>query len=104
MKPKLKPPGTKRLKVKRDMLLSTSAFKFNLRRYTKAAEAGLPKAMFALGCCLDQGEGTHTLDHPAAAGWYKQGLGGYCSPRHSTPFEDSSHGGQGESLMPLHTR
>jgi hypothetical protein len=35
MKPKLKPPGTKRLKVRCDVLLSTSAFKFNLRRYIK---------------------------------------------------------------------
>ena len=34
MKPKLKPPGTKRLKLKCDILLSTSAFNFNLRRYT----------------------------------------------------------------------
>jgi hypothetical protein len=33
-KPKLKPPGTKRLKLKCDILPSTSAFKFNLRRYT----------------------------------------------------------------------
>jgi hypothetical protein len=33
MKPKLKPPGTKRLKLTCDILLSTSAFKFNLRRY-----------------------------------------------------------------------
>ena len=31
MKPKLKPPGTKRLKLDCDMLLSTAAFKFNLR-------------------------------------------------------------------------
>jgi hypothetical protein len=30
---KLKPPGTKRLKLMCDILLSTSAFKFNLRRY-----------------------------------------------------------------------
>jgi hypothetical protein len=36
MKPKLKPPGTKRLKLNRDTLLSTSAFKFNLRRYSLA--------------------------------------------------------------------
>jgi 4-hydroxy-3-methylbut-2-enyl diphosphate reductase IspH len=34
VKPKLKPPGTKRLKLNCDILLSTSAFKFNLRRYT----------------------------------------------------------------------
>ena len=33
MKPKLKPPGTERLKLKCDILLSTSAFKFNSRRY-----------------------------------------------------------------------
>ena len=35
MKPKLTPPGSKRLKLKCDILLSHSAFKFNLRRYTK---------------------------------------------------------------------
>jgi hypothetical protein len=33
--PKLKPPGTKRLKLKCDILLSTSAFKYNSRRYSK---------------------------------------------------------------------
>jgi hypothetical protein len=35
MKPKFKPPGTKRLKLECDILLSASAFKFNLRRYTR---------------------------------------------------------------------
>ena len=35
IKPILKPPGTKRLKQKYDKLLSSSAFNFNLRRYTK---------------------------------------------------------------------
>jgi len=35
IKPKLKPPGTKRLKLKCDVLLSTFAFKYNLRRYMK---------------------------------------------------------------------
>ena len=33
----LKPPGTKRLKVRCDLLLSISGFKFNLRRYTEVA-------------------------------------------------------------------
>jgi len=33
MKPKMKPPGTMRLKLKCDILLSTSDFNFNLRRY-----------------------------------------------------------------------
>ena len=34
IKSKLKPPGTNPLKLKLDVLLSTSAFNFNLRRYT----------------------------------------------------------------------
>jgi hypothetical protein len=37
IKPKLKPPGTKHLKLNCDILLSASAFKFNLRRYTEVA-------------------------------------------------------------------
>ena len=36
VKPTLKPPGTKRLKLNCDVLLSTSAFKLNLRRYAEA--------------------------------------------------------------------
>jgi hypothetical protein len=35
MKPKSKPPGTKRLKLKYDEVLSNVAFNFNLRRYIK---------------------------------------------------------------------
>ena len=38
--------------------------------YTKSAEAGLPTAMFTLGCCFDKGEGAVTPDYPAAADWY----------------------------------
>jgi len=34
MKPTLKAPGTKRLKLQYDGLLSMFPFKFNLRRYT----------------------------------------------------------------------
>jgi hypothetical protein len=36
IKPKLKPPGNKRLKLNSDVQLSHSAFKFHLRRYTLA--------------------------------------------------------------------
>jgi len=36
MKPTSKPPGTKRLKVKYDTVLSTFAFNFKLRRYIEA--------------------------------------------------------------------
>ena len=35
MKPKLKPPGTKRSKLKCDILLSIYALEFILRRYTR---------------------------------------------------------------------
>jgi hypothetical protein len=37
IKPMLKAPGTKRLKLEYDKLLSSFAFNFNLRRYTTAA-------------------------------------------------------------------
>ena len=39
IKPKMKPPGIKRSKLKCDMLLSTSAFKFSLRRYSTGTAA-----------------------------------------------------------------
>jgi hypothetical protein len=38
MKPKLKPPGIKCSKLKYCIPLSTSAFKFNLRRYMTAQQ------------------------------------------------------------------
>jgi hypothetical protein len=37
MKPKSKPPGTKRLKLKHDEPLSNFAFKFDMRRYSVGA-------------------------------------------------------------------
>jgi hypothetical protein len=37
IKPKLIPPGTKHMKLLRDILLSTFAFKINLRRYNMAS-------------------------------------------------------------------
>jgi hypothetical protein len=41
MKPKLKSPGTKRLKLFHDELLSKFAFKFNSRRYIKVSKEEL---------------------------------------------------------------
>jgi hypothetical protein len=38
MKPKLKPPSTKRLKLKHDEPLSTFTFTFNLRRFSSEIE------------------------------------------------------------------
>jgi hypothetical protein len=40
MKLQLKPPGTQRLKLTCDILLSTCAFKFNLRHYILASHEG----------------------------------------------------------------
>jgi TPR repeat protein len=40
--------------------------------YTMSAEAGLPKATFNLGVCLDAGRGVAAPDYPAAAGWYRR--------------------------------
>jgi len=42
IKTKLKPPETKCLKLKCDILLSTSAFNFNLRRYDKDTSGSHP--------------------------------------------------------------
>jgi TPR repeat protein len=38
--------------------------------YTKAAEAGLPKAMFNLAYSLEEGEGVAAPDLPAAVDWF----------------------------------
>jgi hypothetical protein len=43
MKPMLTPRGTKRSKLKCDILLSTFAFKFNLRRYIKGMLEGMER-------------------------------------------------------------
>ena len=52
IKPTLKAPGTKRLKLKYDKMLSNIAFKFNLRRYTKGARAVRVEAAEACSECV----------------------------------------------------
>jgi len=53
VKPKLKPRESKPLKLKCDVLLSTSAFKFSLRRYTEDCADGaarrVPRAALPRG-------------------------------------------------------
>jgi hypothetical protein len=50
MKSKLKPPGTKRLNVEYDVLLSKFGFKFNLRRYNGVQAHGeRPRARHQAG-------------------------------------------------------
>ena len=55
--PTLKPPGTKRLKLKCEKLLSTFAFKFNLRRYNKA----MASIFSGLVQCGAWGRGLHSF-------------------------------------------
>jgi hypothetical protein len=63
IKPTLKAPGTKRLKLKFDILLSNFAFKFNLRRYIKA-KSGKLVGMVAAGrvgaVAMIRGRGLHS--------------------------------------------
>jgi hypothetical protein len=56
MKPTMKAPGPKRLKPRYGKPLSSSAFKFNLRRYIKGGTA-LPRSVErqVLGACQAQG-------------------------------------------------
>ena len=58
--------------------------------YSKGAEAWLPKAMFAVGVCLDKGEGVAAADYPAAAGWYRRAA-------------DAGHGDAAHNLCSLYT-
>jgi hypothetical protein len=60
MEPKLKPPRTKRLKLKCDTLLSTSAFKSNLRRYTKRLGEAKATIKKKIGGGDDSGSGGST--------------------------------------------
>ena len=58
--------------------------------YTKAADAGLSRAMFCLGCHLDSGEGVAAPDCPAAAGWYRRAA-------------DAGHGGAAVNLAHMYS-
>jgi len=71
IKPKVKPPGTKRLKLKCDVLLSTSAFKFNLRRYSVAS-----LQRFVSMCVMFHLMGKRVADFWPAAGAYTRPLFG----------------------------
>ena len=52
IKRRLKPPGTKRLKLKMGILLSTSAFKFNLCRHTPVTWEAESATCRALPCAM----------------------------------------------------
>ena len=73
IKPALKAPGTKRLKLKYDELLSNLAFKFNLRRYTLVLDevsminGELLDKLDAVGRAV-RGGGMHGAPHPLPFG------------------------------------
>ena len=54
MNPKLKAPGTKRLKLFFVNLLSSFAFDFNLRRYIKAVQNGASSPLKVRRCKLNR--------------------------------------------------
>jgi len=56
----------------RDIHVSREEYEQAVKWATMGAEAGLPKAMFDLGCHLDLGEGVAAPDHLAAADWYRR--------------------------------
>ena len=58
--------------------------------YTKGAEAGLPKAMFCVGCCLEEGQGVAAPDYLAAADWYRRAA-------------DAGHGDAAINLATMYT-
>jgi len=65
MKPKLKAPATKRLKLKHDELVSGFAFNFDLLRYNKV-ECGVPDIAFSCTgectmCIYTPSVGTSTI-------------------------------------------
>jgi len=60
MKPELTAPGTERLKLKFDGLVSNFAFEFNLRRYNQLAFVAV-----TVGCFAGTGQGL-TLVHFSA--------------------------------------
>jgi len=90
IKPRLKPPGDERLKLKCDILLSTFAVKFNLRRYTLAQPAVGCKRRLSAVLELDGGCSAHTLRHvvhqPHSVPSYLE----FNGTKHPTPWEASS--------------
>ena len=78
MKPKLKLPGTKRLKLKCDEQLSKFAFKFKLRRYIKVPRRpAWTRDMSAE--TLDANERRHFLEWRRALALVRSAR--YCPPR-----------------------
>ena len=82
--PMLKPPGTKRLKLNYDEVVSTSAFNFNLRRYSVDLRGGLsPGALAGNGYAAVKrtgvvGGGGGAADVARVVGWCRLTLSNPC--------------------------
>jgi hypothetical protein len=82
IKPNLKPPGTKRLKLDCDVLLSKNAFKFNLRRFNEVAAGGfvghdLEAAWEEIHGVVEIGRGLHSFTSQLNLSAF-YGIGGAC--------------------------
>jgi hypothetical protein len=75
MKPKSKATGTRRFKLKRDEPLSSSGFKFNLRRYASAEEIAAGRAANQSGGGKGLAERAY---HPDEVGWCRLTLSNPC--------------------------
>jgi len=67
IKPTSNAPGTKRLKLEYDELLSSFAFKFNLRRYNKASPRIKPAPQFIMSRIMGRGLHSSTFQLNASA-------------------------------------
>jgi len=67
IKPMLKAPGTKRLKLTHYELLSSFAFRINLRRYTEEAAVEIAKKLAQARDTADEIETTRVKYLPAVA-------------------------------------
>jgi hypothetical protein len=106
IKPKLKPPGTERLKLMCDIRHSSSAFKFNLHRYNKAQGSEYRAVVLCLASShrpLLRRELVYTAVSRAKEVLIilapKVGPGRYRLPRHPTHCEPSFRGLNG-NLVP----
>jgi len=73
-----------------DMYHEKEEYAHAVEWYTKAAEAGLSRAMFNVGALLDQGKGVAVLDYAAALNWLRRAA-------------DAGHAGAANNLSTMYT-
>jgi hypothetical protein len=93
MKFTLKAPGTKRLKVRCDMLLSTSAFEFSLRRYTSVGSLSSRGVLLGMRVVLANGTAAAVTpaSHPFLWRALQVSVGRLAGPCHIHPMPHPPH-------------